>query len=712
MHSPTWAICTWPEEMHRGQANSLPKLSASIHTIRERGWVESKREYHRKSNLKRISLTLRGILIFLTILAGAFQGTSQTTWQYNRDVEKPFSTAVQLYTQREFREAAALFEELTTFPLHQRTTASYVMLGKSLLGAKRYRESVAVLKRFIDRFPESGYLGDAYYTLGVNYMIQRRYDDALVQFLLALEVASDRRTQIRALSLFETVADERLSLAALEDILHDLHNAEPFDLLSLKIAEKHLASGNIIRAERTLEPVLQRRPPTKYLSQAQGLRQKMTMGANVKIGVLLPLMQRTQHKSLKEFGEDFLFGMQQAFDEKPAQHTSLVKITMDVRDTEQDAFVAMRHTQELADDPSVVAIAGPIFSNEATSAGGIANTKRIPLISPTANADGIAAIGPYVFQANPDFTTRGRAAAQYAVTSLGMHTVAVLAPNEDPGRSMAVAFEQEAVRNGARVVAMEWYPAGATDLREQYMRMRRTAMIEAAEPLLSFDRSISAAELVRLIQAGANPRLIDSLMERRGTIGVFSLFGPGGKRIADSLGLPISVPEPKIDSLENSATGIQGIFMPIASHEEIGIVTSQLAYYAIRTQILGSPEWYDVVELDANGRYTDGVIFFSDTYVDPNDSLYGQFVRKFFEKHRKRPSKNVLFGYATARLVLAQIFQGAMTRDQLASSLSRVEGFPALHSTITLTNNRVNSNLHVLQYKRGEVRKLSEIAVH
>lgn len=635
---------------------------------------------------------------------------SQQQWEFNGDAEKRFAIALKNFNVGEFAEAASGFEYLTKLPPHHRTTAAYVMLGKAYYRIKDFRESVKALKHFIDTYPHSLFIDDAHYTLGLNYEAQYRYDDALVQFLAAMETTHDSRLRRNAFYYCEKISNEKLTIPVLTDILSILYLPESEDYVRIKLAEKHSVSGNLGMAEQILEPVTRRSQPTAQYPRAESLLQEIRTGANVRIGLLLPLMNKTTQKPLKTFGEEFLMGMQFALEEQRASHKSLVDIALEVRDTERDPSLAARQTQELIDDRNVLAIVGPIFNNEALACASIANAKQVPLVTPTANADGLAAIGSYVVQLSPDMSTRGKAAAHYAVTVLGLTTLAVVAPNEGNGKIMASAFAQEASRLGARLVATEWYPPQETDLREQLRKLRRAALNEA-EPLIYFGGSIQQTDIMRMVEHGAHPSTIDSLLERAETISVYDLFGPDGKLIADSLHLQTFIPEGKIDSLELPATGIQAIYMPINNQQEIAILSSQLAYYNIVTRMLGSSEWYNTLELDANRRYTDGVVFLSDFYVDSRDPSYINFSKRWFEKTKRKLTTNAVLGYDAMRLISSVILSGTSSREALAQALASIENVPLFHGTVTLTHNRVNNTLHVLQFKAGEVKKIGAVNV-
>ncbi|MEK9137926.1 MAG: ABC transporter substrate-binding protein, partial [Bacteroidota bacterium] len=184
------------------------------------------------------------------------------------------------------------------------------------------------------------------------------------------------------------------------------------------------------------------------------------------------------------------------------------------------------------------------------------------------------------------------------------------------------------------------------------------------------------------------------------------LLGPQAKHKVDSLGIAAFYDDPKVDSLEYPVTGIEGLYIPISSTDEIGIISSQLVYYNIQAQVLGSGEWNNLAELDANKRYCNNVIFESDSYVDGADSAYMRFVSQYAERFKKKPGKNSLYGYDTAVMVLSTIHNGATSRESLVAGLRQTRNFRGLHAKINFTQKRVNSWLWILQYATDRIQLL------
>jgi hypothetical protein len=60
-------------------------------------------------------------------------------------------------------------------------------------------------------------------------------------------------------------------------------------------------------------------------------------------------------------------------------------------------------------------------------------------------------------------------------------------------------------------------------------------------------------------------------------------------------------------------------------------------------------------------------------------------------------------------MILQVVSDGKSRRKDIAEALAKMEGFEGLHSQISLSKNRVNSCLNVLQYKGGQISQIGKI---
>jgi ABC-type branched-subunit amino acid transport system substrate-binding protein len=638
------------------------------------------------------------------------QINAQEAVRYSSEAESIFLEGLQRFKLNDFAGANEDFEKVVTqYPSSQRTSAAYLMAAKSLLQLRRYDESIQLVRDFLTLKSGTRYLADAHFTLGEGFYLSGRYEPAAGEFVRVLESTTEKDLVDKAEPLLQITCDEHLKAESIDRVYQAAVSPQVKFLLALPLSEKYIAAGKADQARTLLAPLIKQYPSMVYTARAIELLKKLEKRAIVKIGAVLPLFLDSKEPSVREIGAEMLQGIEYAIEESRAN--SGIWVDLKYLDSEGDPAKATDAVQALSRDNEVVAILGPVYSGEVTASASSANESGIPLITPTANANGLSSVGPYIFQANPDYDLRGRAAARYAMQQLGLRMFALLAPSDSYGKLMAESFAAEVARLGGKIIATEWYLRGATDLQEQFMDLRKAARTEFAEPVVSFAGDVDPGEVEKLSRAGVARELLDSLLASKAKVGVSALLGSRGSHIADSLGIPTSKEVPEPDTLENAITIIDGIYLPIASPEEIGILSSQLAYYNFKTQILGTGDWYNLVELDANRRYTSGVIFESDTYVDATDSAYLKFFDGFYQKTNTHPTKNTLFGYDTAKLLLSVISSGVSSRESIATSLHGVRDFRGLHSLISFNERRVNSALNILRYKGGEVKKLADIVV-
>jgi ABC-type branched-subunit amino acid transport system substrate-binding protein len=627
---------------------------------------------------------------------------------FKPEAEREFVSAMKLFQADRFDTASVLFYHIIkSYYRTHRTTGAFIMGGKAFYELKNYRESVRLLKNMIDLYPQSAYIDDAHYTLGLDYFRMGRYEDAAAECFVVIQKSQEKQLIARAEKLVEMLTASYLNLPELQRLQSDAKNGEMKSLVTIRIAEKLLRTGDLTKAEEMLHTIALLPPNEKYVQDALTLLEQLER-RGMKIGVVLPLMLKAESPLTRALGVEFLEAIQLGVDEY--NQKGPLKISLEVRDTERDPSVAARMVADLCTDEKVSAIIGPISSNEVFSSAGISNERGVPLITPTATANGIAAIGSFIFQANPDYDTRGRDAAAFAYQTLGARTFAVLAPTDVVGKQSAESFIAEVHSLGGEMIDVQWYAAGSTDLRNELTRMRQKALEKIEVPTVDLGAKMRQSEMNKFIKWGVNQRVLDSLVERGLTAPVTLLFGSRGKLIADSLNIHTHLEHLKYDSLGLPVNSIDALFVPIASSEEIPIVSSQIKYFNIQAQILGTGDWNDAAALDQNRQYTDGVIFFMDSYPDIASEPYRTFDANYRLAYKnKTPGTNAVFGYDVAKMILQIVSQGKSRRQDIAEELAKVEGYEGLHSKISLTKNRVNTYLSVLQYKARQIYHIGKI---
>lgn len=651
----------------------------------------------------------RTIKILFLILLLTLTVSGQQSYKFNQDVEKKFDSALKDFENKNYLISVSIFQNLIELPFHHRTTAAYLMLAKNFLKINEAKKAQDIIKEFLQKYPESNYLDNSYYTLGISFIEQANFQSAVEAFCDAIISTDDTKIQNRSYLKLLRITAEKLDVKDFDNLIEKSTSKNKRDILNIFRANKLFITGDVKRAKLLIETVYDGLKSTKFKNLAQLIRNKIYDGFTIKMGVLVPLMKNHPLSPFREIGEDVLNGIILAADEFNEQAQDEFKIVLDVRDTERNVTKSISETEDLVKQKEILAVVGPVFSNIAQAVAPVAQKNRVPLITPTATGIGIAAVGKYIFQRNPDFESRGKAIAKLAVKHLKLINLAVVAPNDPTIRSIVEKFVAETERVGGNIVSIEWYDKGNVDLREQFKNLRKVGCTSAVEPVVSFSSKVNAGNRMRIISTGVKLRLLDSLIEAGASIPVNMLFGKNGKRVADSLGLQLVFPTVHPDSLNQTVNSIHGILFPLTSADDIGMLTSQLNFHNIKAQILGTGEWFDKNELDEHSRYTNNAIFISEFFINENDEQIISFVTRYKKMFKKEPSRNSYFGYDTMLLLIDQISRGGLNREKLKTMLTDVYKFKGLHSKIDLSGNRINQEFHILKYADGKIIKLGEI---
>ncbi len=628
---------------------------------------------------------------------------------FHQGAEEYFLLGMRQYMQKEYKAAEqSLQQSLASYPQNHRVSASLLMLSKTLYFQKRYPESVTLLDSFLVQYPASLYWSDAHFMLGMNEYAQEKYSHAIGELLFVIEKGANERIVNRSRLFLEHIVNEYLSPNELQHTIAQQRIPILKNYLQLLLAEKYLQMGMHAQATAEAKEILSASVNDIVSQRAQRILSRIEKKNSITIGVLLPFMNALQTESReKKTANEILEGIRFALDEYESNAAeNKISVVLDIKDSERNPAAIRTAIDGWKKNNDVVGIVGPVFSDEVSSAAEASNSSHIPLLSPTAMENGLAEKSKFVFLMNSDFSMRGKLMAQYAIKNLHYISFAILSPETSPSKLIADAFIEETKRLGATIVSDYRYFKGAMDLRHVFRSLRNDASVYGTDYQISFVRKFQYADMLsKLVTAGVSPFFADSLLAARKPVSVKILFGNDGKKIADSLGIPLQKVSIPPDSLNYSIHSIDAIFCPIASSAEIGVITSQLTYYNLESQLLGTSEWGDMNELDINKRYADGVIFFADRWYEENER-YTQLAVRFVRRNKKTLNDNIIFGYDAMSLLLHQTIT---SREQCEEVLQKVSHYEGIRSKISFTQGRINSHLHILQFKKGKIHKIGEV---
>ena len=140
------------------------------------------------------------------------------------------------------------------------------------------------------------------------------------------------------------------------------------------------------------------------------------------IGLLVPLTGENA-----DAGKRIAQGVQLAIEKHNTVHR--VRLSIVLRDTKGSLIETARATRELLAHERLPAIIGPVLSPTATVTAGMLIGKETVMLTPTATDDGIASLGPNIFQMNITIGVLARSVARYALDNLNIREFIIVAPH-------------------------------------------------------------------------------------------------------------------------------------------------------------------------------------------------------------------------------------------------------------------------------------------
>jgi branched-chain amino acid transport system substrate-binding protein len=179
------------------------------------------------------------------------------------------------------------------------------------------------------------------------------------------------------------------------------------------------------------------------------------------------------------FGTDTRAGIELAVDEvNRAGGIRGKKVRLLVEDDKSLPNETAQKVQQLIDRDHVEALLGEVASSRSMIGGLIANTRGVPMVSPSSTAVDVTRGRPWVFRACFTDAQQGDVAARFVFEKLGKRKVGLLYVAQDTYSSgLAATFRWSFERLGGEIVAAKAYPLNETNY-STYLRELKAASPE------------------------------------------------------------------------------------------------------------------------------------------------------------------------------------------------------------------------------------------
>ena len=174
------------------------------------------------------------------------------------------------------------------------------------------------------------------------------------------------------------------------------------------------------------------------------------------------------------FGQSTHNGIMMAMDEiNAAGGVKGRKVKVLTEDDQSKPEEAANAVSKLISQNNVVAILGEVASSNSLAAAPIAQSNKVPMITPSSTNPAVTEKGDFIFRMCFLDSYQGESMADYISDKLKLTRAAVLVDvKSDYSTGLAQFFEEAFVKNGGRIVAKQSYAKGDNDFRAQLTTIR------------------------------------------------------------------------------------------------------------------------------------------------------------------------------------------------------------------------------------------------
>lgn len=435
------------------------------------------------------------IAVFVVLFACA--QTKVVTAGDRRTFEKKISELREGQGESAQKNRLALEELVNKYPDNELADNALLEIGRSLLTEERYQDAVDQFERILNQYPDSDARYEARYLLGTALYKLGRLEEAAsvlskvspkepfyvessflyIKILLAQGKPGDavlRYTKIRKLLKSPAQISEldnalrkallELDDSALENICRSTGDSPVAVEAMFTLAERAYKRGDFLKARELLTKFLAQYSDDELSPKARAMLAEIENVRSVNknaIGIILPMTGKWA-----SYGRKYLYGAALALGVFSPSPASKFPFELYVMDSAGDPAKARGAVEELCTQKRVIAIIGPVQSDEAMSAGKEAQACGVPMIALT-QIEEVTQIGDMIFRNFVTPRDQARTLVWFAVTSKGLKTFAIFYPDHAYGKLFKSIFIQEAGKVGGEVVLAQPYQPAQTDFKQE-----------------------------------------------------------------------------------------------------------------------------------------------------------------------------------------------------------------------------------------------------
>ena len=437
------------------------------------------------------------ILIIFTSNLAYSQGVT------DEEIYNQFDNAVALFNSGKYDEALAGFNKIIIdYKYNSKTTASEFFKAKIYFELKQYNQFKYTAEQFAEAYPNSIYVDEMRLLLTKYYLEIANYYNALREVLFIIEKTKSTPYEQKAKDIGEGISAKYLNDTQLDRLNSSFNSAKVKSFVLLQRGKYFIRNGDSLNSKKVFNELISTYPESAEYNEAKKLidYSYTSEPTTTVIGIMLPLETNSAGQYNNQPAAEILEGIKFAFDEY--NKTRSDKIGLLIRDTKKDVNQIKKIKDEFTSLNSIIAIIGPIFSNEVRATLEEFDDYEIPIISPTATDDDLTGTSHNFFQANPSFSVRGKVMAQFVFYVENKRIISVINSIEGYSPILAGAFINEFEKLGGKIQKKESFKNDYTDFSGPISKIHSDSLLVEGIYIPLSDNSATPYIFSELIKYG------------------------------------------------------------------------------------------------------------------------------------------------------------------------------------------------------------------
>ena len=554
-------------------------------------------------------------------------------------------------------------------PLHEKADDARLKSGLASVELKAWRDANQTLQPLLERLDDADrkLAEEALQKAAAN---TQQFSQALKLALAAVDDAPSEEARAVALKKLEVTVESQtdfLSIAEAQSSMSKTHAAWP--LLTFKMARVYNHVRDWTRLDETLKLLLAEAPQCAWAADAKELQARISRRAVVRpkaVGAVLPMTGK-----YKPLGEAVQRGLQLSLKNSDVE--------LVVKDSQGDVALAAKLVEQLAMDDGVIAIVGPLLSDDTRKAALTAEELQVPLVS-LSRAEGVTEIGPHIFRTMVTNSQQAEALADYAMGTLGFKTFGVLYPNIPFGAELTNEFWEAVEKRGGQIRGAESYDHDQTTFTTEAKKLTGKYYLE--------DRGDYYSAL-----ADAKEGVTDDRLRRKAIEKARDNLDP----IVDFEALLIPDTWQKV-ALVAPALAVEDLVTNACDKKDIERIQKTTGKQKLKTVVLLGPSTWSSTKgssgdpqlMERGGKYVQCSVYVDGFYESSARPATKAFVDAFHEAH---PGASISLldavAFDTGSMVRAVLDGGKVnTRQGFREKLSALKNFEGATGTTSFDDNR------------------------